>query len=196
MSKTVSSLLTEQMSNVERQCWANAQYSRRECLEVVGIPSSVNVKDLEGKVCTVFNRIGVAVKPDDIETCRRLYNDKKIIVTFSKRKVGQQVLRVKRELKNIDPSEFDFPEGTAIFINESLCSYYKMLWSKCKKFWEKKLIYTYSTSNGNIRYRIGEDGNVNTVTHITDFKKNFPDIDINDLQIISYRYCSLILVFE
>ena len=35
VSKTVSSLLTEQMNNVERQCWANAQYSRRECLEVV-----------------------------------------------------------------------------------------------------------------------------------------------------------------
>ena len=103
------------------------------------------------------------------------------IVNFSKRKVCQQVLRVKKELKNIDPSEFDFPEGTAIFINESLCSYYKMLWKKCKKLWEKKLIYMYFTSNGNIRYRIRENGNVNTVTHITDFKKNFPDIDINDL---------------
>ena len=102
MSKNVSSLLTEQMDNVERQCWANAQYSRRECLEVVGIPSSVNVKDLEGKVCTIFNRIGVAVKPDDIEACHRLYNDKKTIVKFSKRKVCEQVLRVKKELKNID----------------------------------------------------------------------------------------------
>ena len=88
----------------------------------------------------------------------------------------QQVLRVKKELKNIDPGEFDFPEGTAIFINESLCSYYKMLWNKWKKLWEKKLIYTYFTSNGNIRYRIRENGNVNTVTHITDFKKNFPDL--------------------
>ena len=127
VSKTVSSLLTEQMNNVERQCWSNVQYSRRKCLEVVGISSSVNIKDLEGKVSTVCNRIGVAVKPDDIKACRRLYNDKKTIVKFSKRKVCQQVLRVKKELKNIDPSEFDFPEGTAIFINESLCSYYKML---------------------------------------------------------------------
>ena len=90
-------------------------------------------------------------------------------------------MRVKKELENIDPSEFDFPEGTAIFINESLCSYYKMLWSKCKKLWEKRLIYLYFTSNGNIRYRIRENGNVHTVTHIADFKKNFPDIDINSL---------------
>ena len=75
---------------------------------------------MEGKICTVLNRIGVAVKPDDIEACHRLYNDKKTILKFSKHKVCQQVLRVKKELKNIDPSEFDFPEGTAIFINESL----------------------------------------------------------------------------
>ena len=99
---------------------------------------------------------------------------------FSKRKVCQQVLRVKKELKNIDPSEFDVPEGKAIFINESLCSYYKMLWNKSKKLWEMKLIYTYFMSNGNIRYRIRENGDVDTVTHITNFKKNFPDIDIND----------------
>ena len=46
VSKTVSSLLTEQMSNLERQCWSNTQYSRRECLEVVTILSSVKVKDL------------------------------------------------------------------------------------------------------------------------------------------------------
>ena len=45
VSKTVSSLLTEQMNNIERHCWSNGQYSRRECLEVVGIPFSVNIKD-------------------------------------------------------------------------------------------------------------------------------------------------------
>ena len=120
---------------------------------------------------------------------------KKRTVKFPKRKACLQVLRVKKELKNFDPSEFDFPEGTAIFINESLSSHYKMLWSKCKKLWEKKLIYLYFTSNGNIRYRIRENETVHTVTHITDFKKNFLDIDINDLQIISYHYCSLTFCF-
>ena len=105
----------------------------------------------------------------------------KTIVKFPKRKVCQQVLWVKKALKNIDPSEFDFPEGAAIFINGSLCSCYKMLWNKCKKLWEKKVIYTHFTSNVNIQYRIRENRNVHTVTHTADFKKNFPDIVINDL---------------
>ena len=84
VSKTVSSLLTEQMINVERQCWSNAQYSTRECLEVAGIPSSARLKDLEGKVYPVLNRIGVGVKPDNIEACYRLYNDKKKNCQISK----------------------------------------------------------------------------------------------------------------
>ena len=66
VSKNISGLLTDQMNNVEMQCWANAQYSRCECLEVVGIHSSVKIKGLEGKVCSVFNRISVPVNPDDI----------------------------------------------------------------------------------------------------------------------------------
>ena len=39
---------------MERQCWGNAQYSRRECIEAVGIPDSVNSIDLEDKLLTVF----------------------------------------------------------------------------------------------------------------------------------------------
>ena len=82
VSRTVSSLLTDPTNKVEKQCWANAQYSRRECLEVVGLPFSVKIKDLEGKVCSVFNRISVAINPDDIEACHSLYNDKKRLSNF------------------------------------------------------------------------------------------------------------------
>ena len=45
--KTVKSNLLKQLGNTERQCWVNAQYSRRECVEVVGIPKTVEWKDLE-----------------------------------------------------------------------------------------------------------------------------------------------------
>ena len=45
VSRTASSFLTDQMNNVKRQCWANAQYSRRECLEVAEILPSVKIKD-------------------------------------------------------------------------------------------------------------------------------------------------------
>ena len=160
---------------METQCWANAQCSRREYLEVVGIPSRVNIKDFESKVRIVFNRIGVALKPDEIEACYRLYNNKEMIVKFLKRKLCQQVCEWRTNWKTLTQANLIFLKAQLFLsISKSLCSYYKMLWNKCKKLWEKKLIY-----------RIRENGNVHRVTRIKDFKKNFPDIDINDLNIIS-----------
>ena len=41
VTKNVNSRLVDQLVETKRQCWANAQYSRHECLEVVGIPTSV-----------------------------------------------------------------------------------------------------------------------------------------------------------
>ena len=39
--KKVNTLLNKRVTDMERQCWANAQYSRRECLEVAGITRSL-----------------------------------------------------------------------------------------------------------------------------------------------------------
>ena len=44
--KKVNDALVKQLSSVERQCWKNAQYSRREFVEVVGIPSPVEQDQL------------------------------------------------------------------------------------------------------------------------------------------------------
>ena len=33
--KNVNNILSKQMSSIERQCWKNAQYLRRECVKVV-----------------------------------------------------------------------------------------------------------------------------------------------------------------
>ena len=41
IGNTVNNNPLKQLENPERQCWANAQYSRRECVEVIGIPKTV-----------------------------------------------------------------------------------------------------------------------------------------------------------
>ena len=38
--KNLDQKLVDQLIKTERQCWANVQCSKRECLEVVGIPTS------------------------------------------------------------------------------------------------------------------------------------------------------------
>ena len=70
--KHVNNALQKQLIVTERQCWANAQYSRRECLEISGIPTSVTDTDLEGKVLKVFEKLGVPVKEKHIEACHKV----------------------------------------------------------------------------------------------------------------------------
>ena len=40
-TKNVNSQLQNRFFNMKRQCWANVQYSRRECVEIEGTPISV-----------------------------------------------------------------------------------------------------------------------------------------------------------
>ena len=59
----------ERVVQTERQCWANAQYSRRDTVEVVGIPLSIRDQDFESKMCNIFEEIGVNIDGRDIQAC-------------------------------------------------------------------------------------------------------------------------------
>ena len=67
--KNINSRLVEQLVQTERQCWENAQYPRRECLEVIGIPTSVKDDVLEEKICGIFHELGVEIGQRDIQAC-------------------------------------------------------------------------------------------------------------------------------
>ena len=42
VTENADNLLLSRLTTLERQCWANFQYSRREFLDIVGIPSEVS----------------------------------------------------------------------------------------------------------------------------------------------------------
>ena len=54
VTKNVNNLLLTRLSTLERQCWANTKYSRRECLDIVGITREVSREVLEKKVLNGF----------------------------------------------------------------------------------------------------------------------------------------------
>ena len=57
VSKLVNSNLCEKITTLERQSWANNQYSRRECLEIFGIPENIDNKDLENLTLQISRRL-------------------------------------------------------------------------------------------------------------------------------------------
>ena len=57
---------------MECQNWAITKSSKRECLEVVGIPREVEQKDLEGKMLSVLEKVGCKIDRDNIGDCHWL----------------------------------------------------------------------------------------------------------------------------
>ena len=50
--KNGNTRLVEQLVQTKWKCWENAQYSRWECQEVIGLPTSVKDDALEDTVCS------------------------------------------------------------------------------------------------------------------------------------------------
>ena len=63
VTKRATSELCKRIVTIERQCWANVQYSRRECLEVARIPQQVDEKNLETKVLQSSIRLAAPLMP-------------------------------------------------------------------------------------------------------------------------------------
>ena len=171
--------LNERLIGLQRQCWANAQYSRWECLEITGIPSSVSDKDLEEVVCKTIIKAGVDITADNIEDFHRVGNKGQTIIKFGKRKVPRQVLSVRKDLNNVKMSDIDLTGQSTLHINQSLCPYYRMLWSKTKTLYKKGKIDSFYVSNGNIKIRLQENARPITISHTHDFIKYFPGVDLS-----------------
>ena len=68
-------------------------------------------------------------------------------------------------------NDIGLPEGTKLFINESLCPCCKALWNDCKKQWNKKeYIFSYFTVTGAVTVKLQQHG-----TYIDDLEGIFPE---------------------
>ena len=48
-------------------------------------------------------------------------------VTFLGGEDCEHVMRVNKDLKDLNPNNLNFPEGTRLFITDNLCPYYRVL---------------------------------------------------------------------
>ena len=102
VTEHINTFLSSSLVSIERQCWLNAQYSRREWLDIVGILSEVEADGLEEKVVAIFEKLGCNIPTGRIAACYRICKKScTVIVEFSQRKDCQQVGGVKRDLRKI-----------------------------------------------------------------------------------------------
>ena len=134
---------------------------------------------IEHTLCKIFNSIGFGIGEDRIEARHRLTKSDRTIVKIFRRKDCQHLMPIKKGLKDFNPTNLSFPEGIKIYINDSLCPYYRALWNECKKLWNNKKIYSYFTVNGTVRIKQVENGPYKSITHINDLRALFPEEQIS-----------------
>ena len=115
---------------------------------------------------------------------KRLKKSDCTIVKFSRRKDCQHPMHIKKGPKDLNPTNLSFPEGIKIYVNDSLCPYYRGLWNEWKKLWSNKKIYQYFTVNGTVRIKQVENGPYKNFTHINDLKALFPQEQISMSRVV------------
>ena len=112
IAKQVNVLLVDRVVALERNCAANEQYSRRECLEIAGIPETVSHADLENKVRQIFDNIDVSIPTTRIKACHCIGDKGRTIVKLSHRKDADVVFKNKKKLADVEMLALGFPQGS------------------------------------------------------------------------------------
>ena len=89
------------------------------------------------------------------------------------------VWQVKKDPQKMKMEDFDLPGNGKLFINRSVCPYYKVLWSKSKKLQNLAKFIVFFISGDTIKIKINENSPPLSVTHVDDFGNYFPDVDLS-----------------
>ena len=119
------------------------------------------------------------INQNHIKACHRVGRQGNAIVKFTRRKDCQHLLKIKKDLSKLTFEDINLARDTKIFVNQSLCAYYRVLWSKSKALHKMGLIFGYFVSNGTIKIRKQENGPAISITHVSDFEKYFPGVNLS-----------------
>ena len=140
----------------------------------MGIPHEVSGEVLEEKVSNVFGKLGCDISPDRTEVCHRVgRTSDTVTVKFSRPKDYRHVWSIKKDLKKLTMEDLELPGNSKLFINRSLCSYYKMLWSKSKKLHSLSKLHSFFISGDTIKIRVNKNSLLLSVTHFDDLVNIF-----------------------
>ena len=146
IQKTVCGNLEKKVKSLEIQISKDEQYNRRNCVEFSGIPDTINDDKLEDTIIEACKDINIDVSETDIEACHRLpvrrnatNASKRVIVKFVNRKHAESILTKKLTLSSTDFSRLNI--NNKVYVNPSLCPYYRYISGRCKDLKCRKMIH-------------------------------------------------------
>ena len=155
-----------------------AQYTRRENIEIDGIPSDIPQNQLEKTVIEILGTIGVVVT-FNIAACHRLkklkhQSTQSVIVRFINRKHALEALKNRKQLIN---SEKIVEFGNNLYIRENLCPQFRKIYDYALSIKKKGNIFKVWTFNGKVCINCDKDDKPWIVNHIEDLYDEFDNND-------------------
>ena len=173
ITRRCNDLLLERITQLERNNLNNAQYNRRETLEInrATVPSDTADDVLEQSVCQALSLTGTSVEPDDLQACHRMRKKDRVIVKFKCRKQKHRVLLNRKTLQNksLDLTQLKF--SGKLFVNESMCHENHQLAYKCRQLKSARKIHSTWFYNSTLHRKLVENGPIHKAFHPTDIEK-------------------------
>ena len=99
IQKTVCGNLEKKVKSLEIQISKDVQYNHRNCIELSGIPNTINDDKLEETIIEACKDVNIDISETDIEACHRLpvrcnetNVNKRVIVKFVNRRHAESIL--------------------------------------------------------------------------------------------------------
>lgn len=180
LALNTNQFLIKKITELEKQCNSNSQYSRKETIEFHGFDASLEPGMVEKKVLDVINQINdhnmcEEYTTKDIQACHKLKDPTKIICRFVSRKKMRNVINQRKKLKGADLKSHGV-KGK-LFINESMAPAFKSIDWKCRQLQKAKAIKDCWFFNGNYNIILSEGGEKIRILHTEDILDN---LNINE----------------
>ena len=171
ISKNRNRLLGERIVQLDRNAVNNAQYHRRESLEINPVPASIGDDVLESSVCRVLSLTSHEVKPDDLQACHRLKKKDTVIVKFKCRKQRRSILTNRKNLRNKSDGLTRLNFSGRLFVSDSMCHENHQLSYKCRQLKNAGKIHSTWFWNNSVNVKLDERSHPTKINHVIDIEK-------------------------
>ena len=129
-NQNVSGSVFNNLLKLEKEHYELRKYSRRNNVEILGLPNIFTSDRLTEKVVELCKDLGVMIQAGDIEACHRLFQKesnnqlpKRTIVRFVNRRFAEDLLSKQNTSSTLDLNKLGFPGATQIWVLYVLYGY-------------------------------------------------------------------------
>ena len=165
ITRCCNDLLLERITQLEHNNLNNAQYNRRETLEINPVPSDIADDVLEQSLK------GTSIEPDNLQACHHMRKMDCIIIKFKCRKQKHCVFLNHKTLQNKSFNLTQLKFSGKLFVNDSMCHENHQLAYKCCQLKSACKIHSTWFYNSTLHIKLVENSPIHKIFHPTDIEK-------------------------